>query len=89
MHERANPTLVKRDGKMKRSSDDECANVEALVIAVIPEYHQTVTRAPDGRQYTVTDRATGVPWRALKEGQRVRCLVAKSRGIVLNVEVLD
>ena len=78
-----------REAEMKCSSNSEHDRVEAIVLAVIPEYSQTIARGANGRQYAITTRATGHPWNALREVQRVRCLVARAMGRVLSVEVLE
>jgi len=51
--------------------------IEASVVLVIPEFSQTLVHASDGRQYAITQSADGVSWSALREGQRVRCLVTR------------
>lgn len=52
--------------------------VEATVVAVIPEYHQAKLRADDGNTYAVTSRTKGVTFGALRKGQHLRLLVTLS-----------
>lgn len=44
--------------------------IVAEVIAVIPEYHQTITEC-GGYQYAITRRTPGPAWHTLEEGDMV------------------
>jgi hypothetical protein len=76
-----------RDIKTATCSYEDLDRIEATVVAVIPEYKQALARAVDGRQYAVTERASGVPWRELREGQRIVCLVTKRLALVRRVDI--
>lgn len=75
-----------REVKMTSYSDEELDRIEVTVVALIPEYQQVLARAADGRQYVITERADGVPWRQLREGQRIVCLVTKGLPRVRTVD---
>ena len=50
-------------------------SVEAVVVALIPEYQQVKVRDGDGHLYALTRKTQGVDLSALREGQRVVCTV--------------
>ena len=58
--------------------------VVAEVMAVIPEYRQTICNA-NGYQYAVTRRALGPSWDSLKEGDIVTLEVYIAQPIVKKV----
>jgi hypothetical protein len=58
--------------------------IVAEVIAVIPEFEQTVCRA-NGYQYSVTRKASGPGWDTLKEGDVVTLEVLVALPIVKKV----
>ena len=58
--------------------------VVAEVIAVIPEYEQTICRA-NGYQYAVTRKASGPSWHTLIEGDTVTLEVLVALPIVKKV----
>lgn len=59
--------------------------ITAEVVAVIPEFEQTVTRADGGWQYTITHKAAGPSWDTLKEGDMVEMAVYTQIPIVKEV----
>ncbi len=62
-----------------RGSQDEegTRRVEAVVVALIPEYHQVKVRDGDGHLYALTRKTQGVDLASLHEGQRVVCTVTR------------
>jgi hypothetical protein len=74
---------------MTSYSDEELERIEVTVVALIPEYKQALVQAADGRQYAVTDRAGGEPWREFREGQRIGCHVTRKFPRVRRVDILD
>jgi len=59
--------------------------ITAEVVAVIPEFRQTVTRSNGGWQYTVTRHAVGISWDKLAEGDIVELVVYTALPMVKEV----
>jgi hypothetical protein len=53
----------------------ETRRVEAVVVALIPEYHQAKIRDSEGNFYALTHSTPGVDLAMLHEGQRIVCTV--------------
>ena len=49
--------------------------VETVVLAVIPEYHQVQVEDRLGHRYAINRRTQGIDMSTLREGQRVDCTV--------------
>ena len=49
--------------------------VETVVLAVIPEYHQVQVEDRLGHRYAINRRTEGIDMSTLREGQRVDCTV--------------
>ncbi len=67
---------------------EETMDVQTMVFAVIPKYHQVKVRSEDGHVYSLTRKTQGVRLDALREGQRVVCRVTRRLPRVLSAEVL-
>ena len=65
----------------------ETRRVEAVVVAVVPEYHQVMVRDADGHLYSLTRKTRGIDLAALREGQRVVCTVTRTLPRVLAAAV--
>ena len=61
--------------------------VEAVVVAVIPEFHQVQVLDADGHLYALTRKTRGIDLAALREGQRVVCTVTRTLPRVLAAAV--
>jgi hypothetical protein len=61
----------------------ETRTVEAVVVALIPEYHQVRIRDDEGHLYALTRATRGVDLADLREGQRVVCTVTRKLPRVL------
>jgi hypothetical protein len=61
----------------------ETRTVEAVVVALIPEYHQVGIRDDEGHLYALTRGTRGVDLADLREGQRVVCTVTRKLPRVL------
>lgn len=61
--------------------------VNATVVAVLPEFQQAQLRSADGRMYALTD-TTPVRWNAVREGQQVHCTVTLRLPRVVRAEVV-
>jgi hypothetical protein len=72
-----------------RDASDETRRVEAIVVALIPEYHQVKVRDADGHLYALTRGTPGVDLPALRVGQRINCVVTRSLARVLSAVALD
>jgi hypothetical protein len=59
--------------------------VDATVIALIPEYHQAKIRADDGQTYAINERTPGISFSSLRKGQHLRCVVTLKLPRVLTV----
>lgn len=68
---------------------DETRQVDAIVVAVIPEFHQAKVRDRDGYLYAITRRTSGVDVLLLREGKIVRCTVTLKLSRVLRAEVVS
>ncbi len=66
----------------------ETRQVDAAVVAVIPEFHQAKVRDDDGHLYAITLKTGGVDLLSLREGQIVRCVVTVKLPRVLRAEVV-
>ncbi len=73
----SNPSDVSRD----------LESVEAVVVALIPEFHQVKVRGFDGRLYTLTRATKGIELDKLHEGDKVRCTVTVKLPRVLSASV--
>jgi len=61
--------------------------ITAEVVAVIPEYEQTIVESDDGWEYAIVRTTRGINWDSLKVGQTVELEVYVALPIVK--EVLD
>jgi hypothetical protein len=61
----------------------ETRRVEAVVVALIPEYHQVKIRDDEGHFYALTRQTPGVELAKLREGQRIVCTVTRKLPRVL------
>lgn len=66
------------------SGKSEVRTVEAVVLALIPEFRQVRVGGADGRHYALTRRTTGIDHASLQVGQQIVCTVTKRRGVVLS-----
>lgn len=66
----------------------EARQVEAVVYAVLHEFHQVKVRDSDGHFYAITRMTTGIDLRSLREGQCVRCTVTLKLPRVLCAEAV-
>lgn len=57
--------------------------VEATVIALVPEYHQVKVRDAGGHIYALTRKTDGIDLGSLHEGQRIVCTVTRKLPRVL------
>jgi len=55
------------------------------VVAVVPQYHQTIVATDGGWQYSITRKAQGPAWDTLSEGDMVELLVYSAIPIVKEV----
>lgn len=62
--------------------------VEATVLALVPEYHLVKVRAQDGHQYSLTQHTRGVNLTDLHEGQKLLCTVTRRIPQVLTARIL-
>jgi hypothetical protein len=70
-------SLNPRRGQTSPEDAGETRRIEAIVVALIPEYHQVKVRDGDGHLYALTRKTQGVALAALHEGQRVVCTVTR------------
>lgn len=78
---------TRRDlSKTDDAGDTRC--VEAIVVALIPEYHQVKVRDQEGDIYALTRKTVGVHLSDLREGQRVLCTVTRCLPRVLSAAAL-
>lgn len=68
--------------------EEKTRQVDATVVALVPEYHQAQIRSKDGYLYAITESTPGIRLTALREGQKVRCTVTTRLHRVLRAEVL-
>ena len=69
--------------------EEETRSVEAVVVAVIPEFEQAKVRDSAGHLYALTRRTAGFTLETLQEGQRVRCTVTCRLPRVLRFELIE
>jgi hypothetical protein len=69
------------------TSLDQTREVDAVVFALVPEYHQVKVRDPEGRVYALTPKTEGVRLADLREGQRVVCTVTRRLPRVLRATI--
>ena len=62
--------------------------VVAVVVALLPEYHQVRVQDDAGRLYAITRKTAGIALDTLSEGQRVACTVTHRLPRVLSAVVL-
>lgn len=62
----------------------ETYQVEAVVVVLIPEFHQVQVRDDAGHLYALTRKTRGVDLDALHEGQKILCTVTTGLHRVLN-----
>jgi hypothetical protein len=72
----------------EREPDADVREVDATVVALVPEFHQAKIRSGDGHLYAITKMTRGVQLESLREGQHVRCLVTVRLPRVLTAEVI-
>ena len=70
------------------AGDDGTVQVEAVVLALIPAYHQVKVRDAAGHLYTLTHKTLGVDLASLREGQHVLCTVTRRLPRVLIAAVV-
>ena len=75
-------------GRSRSVAVDETRSVEAVVVAIIPEFHQAKVRDSAGHLYALTRRTNGFTLESLQEGQRVRCTVTCRLPRVLRIELI-
>ena len=63
---------------------DRTRQVDAVVVAVVPEYHQAKVRDTEGHLYAITRKTQGIDPTSLREGQRVVCTVTQEVPRVLS-----
>lgn len=75
--------------ELKGSQDEgDTRRIEAVVVALIPEYHQVKVRDGDGHLYALTRKTQGVDLASLHEGQRVVCTVTRKLPRVLTAAAI-
>jgi hypothetical protein len=67
---------------------DDTRDVEARVVAVLPEYRQAELLSDDGHRFALTESTPGVLLSSIVEGQRFRCLVTVYCPRVLRAELV-
>lgn len=89
IHLQTNYAFSLNPRRKRTSADDEgeTRRVEAVVVALIPEYHQVKVRDDNGHLYALTRKTQGVDLAALHEGQRVVCTVTRKLPRVLTAAV--
>ena len=85
MHLQTNYSFSLNPRRERAGSEDagETRRVEAVVVALIPEYHQVKVRDGDGHLYALTRKTQGVDLASLHEGQRVVSMVTRKLPRVL------
>ena len=68
--------------------DDGTRQIDAVVFALVPEFHQVKVRDCEGHIYALTRKTEGVDLAALREGQNVRCTVTRKLPRVLRAEAI-
>ena len=66
----------------------ETREVDTVVIALIPEFHQVQVRDREGHLYALTSKTRGVDLLALHEGQRIVCVVTRKLPRVLSAQAV-
>lgn len=66
----------------------EVRTVEAVVLALVPEYRQVLVVDTAGRQYALTHRIQGMDQASIKVGQPVICTVTTQLGVVLSAAIV-
>lgn len=82
----SNPTH--RGRNMGEKSGDQ-HEVEVVVLALVPEFHQVVVKTTDGTRYVLNRHTPGVDLLKLREGQRLLCKVTRRLPRVLNAQAID
>lgn len=77
------PTLNPDPERAGSCDDGQTQRIETVVVALIPEYHQVKVRDAEGHLYALTNKTLGVDLAALHEGQRIDCMVTRTRPRVL------
>ena len=80
-------TGTRRDS-VKAADAGETRSVEAIVVALIPEYHQVKVQDTEGHIYALTRKTVGVHLSDLHEGQRVLCTITRRLPRVLSAAAL-
>ena len=62
-------------------------NIEATVVAVLPEFKQAQVRTDDGFMYVLTAKTPGLKWHQAKEGDRIRGVVKNGRLLIAEAGV--
>ena len=70
------------------STGEETREVDTVVIALIPEFHQVQVRDREGHLYALTSKTRGVDLLALHEGQRIVCVVTRKLPRVLSAKAV-
>lgn len=70
------------------SEPEEVRQVDATVVAVLPEFHQAKLRDSGGYQYSITDMTAGVHVSDLQKGQHVRCIVTTQLPRVIRASIV-
>lgn len=69
------------------SGSPEVRTVEAVVVALVPEYRQVLVSDADGQHYALTRRTQGIDQASLSVGQRIVCTVTKRLAVVLSATI--
>ena len=80
--------LAARRQRSLTQTGDETRQVDATVVAVIPEFEQAKIRDDEGHRFSITAMTSGVDLLSLREGQIVRCTVTLKLPRVLSAEVV-
>ena len=62
--------------------------VEATVLALIPEFQPVAVCTPETYHYTITRRTSGVTLSELREGQRLLCTLRGRLGVVVAAKLI-
>ena len=77
------------DGKYKPAGKFlEVFNVEAVVVALLPESQVAKIHTADGREFFISRHTDGGCFEELREGTRVACVVTRRPRVVLSASVL-
>jgi hypothetical protein len=69
-------------------SAEETVVLDAVVIALLPEFRQVKARSNAGHLLAITESTRGVHLASLREGQLLRCTVTRRLPRVLRAELL-